>query len=202
MALAYINGRDAGFPLGVPAPADPVPPPRKLSPVGGTATQPRWLSDEEQQTWRGFIAVNQLLFEALDRQLQQDANMPQGYYILLAMLSEAPNRRLRMSELAEITQSSQSRVSHAVSRLEEAGWVRREKVPNDRRGNLAVLTEKGDDVLVRTAPGHVAAVRANLFDLLTPEQGHQLFEICLPVLDNVDPEGRHKLTRAARGAKS
>jgi len=168
--------------------------------VGGVAAQPRWLSDEEQQTWRGFLAVNQLLFEALDRQLQQDASMPHGYYILLAMLSEAPNRRLRMSELAEITQSSQSRVSHAVSRLEENGWVRREKVQGDRRGNLAVLTDEGYEVLTRTAPGHVAAVRENLFDLLRPEQVHQLFEICAAVLDKLDPDGRLRLTRAARGA--
>ncbi|TMM35854.1 MAG: winged helix-turn-helix transcriptional regulator [Actinobacteria bacterium] len=170
--------------------------------MGQLAAQPRWLSDAEQQTWRGFLAVHQLLFEALDRQLQADANMPHGYYVLLAILSEAPGRRMRMNELAELTQSSQSRVSHAVSRLEEAGWVRREKVPNDRRGNLAVLTDVGYDVVVRTAPGHVAAVRANLFDLLTPEQVHQLFEICLAVIDKLDPEGRHKLTRAARGAKS
>jgi len=164
--------------------------------------QPRWLSDEEQQVWRGFIAVNQLLFEALDRQLQSDANMPHGYYILLAMLSEAPNRSLRMSELAEITKSSQSRVSHAVARLEEAGWVRREKVANDKRGNLAVLTDRGYEVVVRTAPGHVAAVRDNLFDLLSPEQVGQLAEICTAVLDKLDPEGRLRLTRAARGAKA
>jgi DNA-binding MarR family transcriptional regulator len=159
------------------------------------------LSDEEQQTWRGFLAVNQLLFEALERQLQAEANLPHGYYILLAMLSEAPNRALRMSELAEITQSSQSRVSHAVSRLEEVGWVRREKVPDDRRGNRAVLTDKGHEVVVRTAPGHVAAVRANLFDLLTVEQVRQLSEICAAVLDKLDPEGRLRLTRAARGAR-
>jgi DNA-binding MarR family transcriptional regulator len=158
----------------------------------------RWLSDEEQQAWRGLLAVNQLLFDALDRQLQADANMPHAYYILLAMLSEAPNRSLRMSELAEITQSSQSRVSHAVSRLEEAGWVRRRKVEGDRRGNLAVLTDAGYDVVVRTAPGHVAAVRENLFDLLSAEQVRQLHEICSVVLDKLDPEGRLGLTRAAR----
>ena len=164
--------------------------------------EPRWLSDEEQQTWRGVLAVNQLLFEALDRQLQADAGIPHGYYVLLAMLSEAPERRMRMTELAYVTGSSQSRVSHAVSRLEEAGWVRREKVPDDRRGNFAVLTDAGYDVVVRTAPGHVAAVRANLFDLLTPEQVHQLSEICVAVIDKLDPEGRHRLSRAARGAKS
>jgi DNA-binding MarR family transcriptional regulator len=167
--------------------------------MGRAAAQPRWLSDEEQQAWRGFIAVNQLLFDALERQMQADANMPHAYYILLAMLSEAPNRSLRMSELAEITQSSQSRVSHAVARLEEAGWVRRRKVEGDRRGNLAVLTDAGWDMVVRNAPGHVAAVRANLFDLLTEEQVHQLSGILGTVLDKLDPEGRYRLTRQARG---
>jgi len=167
--------------------------------MGRAPVQARWLSDEEQQAWRGLLAVNQLLFDALDRQLQADANIPHTYYILLAMLSEAPNRSLRMSELAEITQSSQSRVSHAVARLEEAGWVRRRKVEGDRRGNLAVLTDAGWDVVVRTAPGHVAAVRENLFDQLTREQVQQLHEICSAVLDKLDPGGRLGLTRQARG---
>jgi DNA-binding MarR family transcriptional regulator len=159
------------------------------------------LSDQEQQTWRGFLAVNQLLIEALERQMQADAGLPLGYYIMLAMLSEAPGRALRMSDLAEITQSSQSRVSHAVSRLEEAGWVRRQKVPHDRRGNLAVLTDAGQSVVERSAPGHVDAVRENLFDLLTPQQIQQLSEICAAVLDKLDPEGRSRLTRASRGAR-
>jgi DNA-binding MarR family transcriptional regulator len=161
--------------------------------------EPRWLSDEEQQTWRGFLAVNQLLFEALDRQLQADAGIPHGYYVLLAMLSEAPGRRLRMTELAYVTGSSQSRVSHAVSRLEEAGWVRREKVPDDRRGSLAVLTDAGYEFVTRAAPGHVAAVRANLFDLLSAEQVRQLSEVSAAVLATLDPDGRHRFTRAARG---
>jgi DNA-binding MarR family transcriptional regulator len=160
--------------------------------------EPRWLSDEEQQAWRGFLAINQLLFEALDRQLQTDANMPHAYYRLLAMLSEAPNRSLRMSELAEVTNSSQSRVSHAVARLEEAGWIRREKASDDRRGNVAVLTEVGYEVVARTAPGHVAEVRANLFDLLSEEQVRQLSGICAVLLDKLDPDGRLTLTRAAR----
>jgi DNA-binding MarR family transcriptional regulator len=167
--------------------------------MGQAPAQPRWLSDQEQQTWRGFIAVHQLLFDALDRQLQADAGMPHAYYILLAMLSEAPGRSLRMSELAEITQSSQSRVSHAVARLEEAGWVRRRKVEGDRRGNLAVLTERGWDVVRRTAPGHVAAVRASLFDVLSEDQVRQLSGIVAAVLDKLDPEGRSRLTQASRG---
>ena len=161
--------------------------------------EPHWLSDEEQRTWRGFLAVDRLLFEALDRQLQAEADIPHGYYVLLAMLSEAPGRRLRMTELAYVTGSSQSRVSHAVTRLEENGWVRREKVPNDRRGSLAVLTDAGYEFVARIAPGHVAAVRANLFDLLTEEQVRQLHEICAVVLGKLDPVGRHRFTRAARG---
>jgi DNA-binding MarR family transcriptional regulator len=167
--------------------------------MGHGTAEPRWLTDEEQQTWRGFLALHQLLFEALDRQLQTDAGMSHGYYVLLAVLSEAPNRSLRMSELAEMTNSSQSRVSHAVARLEEAGWIRRERATDDKRGNVAVLTGAGYEEVVRTAPGHVAAVRANLFDLLTDEQVHQLAGICAAVLDKLDPEGRLTLTRASRG---
>ena len=149
--------------------------------------------------WRGFLAVKQLLFEALDRQLQAEAGIPHGYYVLLAVLSEAPERRLRMTELAYLTGSSQSRVSHAVSRLEEAGWVRREKVLDDRRGSLAVLTDTGYEFVARAAPGHVAAVRANLFDLLSAEQVRQLSAIWPAVLGKLDPEGRHRFTRVARG---
>jgi len=167
--------------------------------MGRAPEQPRWLTDEEQQLWRGFLAVNQLLFDALDRQLQAEAGMPHAYYILLAVLSEAPERSLRMSELAEISNSSQSRISHAVARLEEAGWVRRRKVDRDRRGSLAVLTDEGWEVLMRTAPGHVGAVRENLFDLLSREQVRQLADICTALLDKLDPDGRLGLTRASRG---
>jgi DNA-binding MarR family transcriptional regulator len=169
--------------------------------MGQATVRPRWLSDEEQQAWRGFLAVHQLLFDVLDRQMQADANISHGYYVLLAVLSEAPNRSMRMSELAEITSSSQSRVSHAVARLEEAGWVRRRKVEGDKRGNLAVLTERGWEVVVQAAPGHVAAVRENFFDLLTPEQVGQLSEIFAALLDKLDAEGRSRLTRASRGSR-
>jgi DNA-binding MarR family transcriptional regulator len=144
--------------------------------------EPRWLDDEEQRTWRAFLAVIRLLASGLDAQLQRDAGMPHAYYMVLAMLSEAPGRTLRMSELATIVNSSQSRLSHAVARLEERGWVRREKCPSDRRGSMAVLTDAGYDVLVAAAPGHVAAVRQILFDRLTPAQVRQLAEICAAVL--------------------
>jgi DNA-binding MarR family transcriptional regulator len=146
------------------------------------ATTPRWLSDEEQHAWRRLMAMQRHLFDALDRQLTAESGMPHGYYLILAMLSEAPGRSLRMTELASLTNSSQSRLSHAVARLEEAGWVRRARCETDRRGQTATLTDAGYDVLVAAAPGHVAAVRATLFDRLTPDQVKQLTEICTAVL--------------------
>ena len=149
----------------------------------------RWLDDDEQRTWRMFLAVQRRLPEALERQLQSEAGLPHTYYIVLAMLSEAPGRALRMSDLAEITNSSPSRLSHAVARLEDRGWVRRERATEDGRGNLAVLTDAGMDVVVASAPGHVAAVRRYLFDVITPEQRRVLEEICADVLDNLNRAG-------------
>jgi DNA-binding MarR family transcriptional regulator len=139
---------------------------------GGDGT--RWLDDDEQRAWRSFLKAAAAIDEALDRQLQRDAGMPHAYYQVLAMLSESPGRMLRMSELAQLTTSSASRLSHAVARLEEKGWVRRERHPTDRRGALAVLTDDGYAALRAAAPGHVAAVRDLLFDRLAPEQVAQL----------------------------
>ena len=137
----------------------------------------RWLDPVEQRTWRAFREANRLLNEALDRQLQRDAGMPHTYYEILVRLSEVPGRRLRMSDLAHSSLSSRSRLSHAVSRLEERGWVRRESCPTDGRGALAVLTDEGFARLTEAAPGHVAEVRRQLIDRLTPEQVAQLGEI-------------------------
>ena len=137
----------------------------------------RWLSEEEQRTWRSFLAAVQRLHDDLDRELQCDAGLPHAYYQILAMLSEAPGRALRMSELAERTSSSRSRLSHAVSRLEDQGWVRRETCATDRRGSFAVLTDAGFAVLAAAAPGHVEEVRRVLFDRLDAEQVGQLRRI-------------------------
>lgn len=140
-------------------------------------TATRWLSDDEQKVWRSYLLANQLLWAALDRQLQRDAGMPHAYYIILAMLSEAPNRELTMSQLAKVTGSSPSRLSHAVSKLEQAGWIRRRKHDTDGRTTLASLTDDGFEVLAAAAPGHVDEVRNVLFDPLTPEQVDQLGDI-------------------------
>ena len=146
---------------------------------------PRWLDSEEQRTWRAFLTANHLLFEQLDHELQRDANIAHGYYEILVRLSEAPDRTLRMSQLAERSQSSRSRISHAVARLEEAGWVRRETCATDRRGAMALLTEQGFAALAAAAPGHVEGVRSHLFDRLTPEQVAQLRVISEAVRDHL-----------------
>ena len=136
--------------------------------------EPRWLTAEEQDAWRSFMAGCRALFTAVDAQLQRDSGMPLAYYEILVQLSEAPGHALRMSQLAEAASASKSRASHAVARLEERGWVRRVDCPTDRRGQVAELTDEGYAVLVATAPGHVAQVRESLFDGLTPEQVTQL----------------------------
>jgi len=140
-------------------------------------SETRWLSEREQQIWRSFMSATIGLTDALARQLQRDAGMPHAYYEILVALSEAPDRTLRMSELAGIRGSSRSRLSHAIARLEETGWVRRRGCPTDKRGSYAILTEKGFAALEAAAPGHVTEVREKLFDQLTPEQVEQLREI-------------------------
>jgi DNA-binding MarR family transcriptional regulator len=118
-----------------------------------------------------------VLFDALDRQLQRDADMPHAYFEILVRLSEVEGRALRMSELADQTRSSRSRLSHAVARLEERGWVVREDCPTDRRGQIAKLTDTGYAALGDAAPGHVAAVRSFLIEALDREQLDQLAAI-------------------------
>ncbi|SDE80508.1 MarR family winged helix-turn-helix transcriptional regulator [Pseudonocardia oroxyli] len=153
-------------------------------------TEPRWLTPAELKAWMAFVAATTLLDGALDRQLQRDSGMPHAYYLILAMLSDAANHTLRMSELAAATQSSQSRLSHAVTRLEREGWVSRRPCPDDRRSTFATLTPEGLDALRRAAPGHVGTVRDNLFDALTPEQVGQLEAICRAMLGRLtrDPD--------------
>ncbi|MGY1615736.1 MarR family winged helix-turn-helix transcriptional regulator [Geodermatophilus sp. SYSU D00691] len=158
----------------------------------------RWLDDEQQRTWRAWLTVSELLPRVLDAQLQRDAGLTHAAYVVLAMLSEAPGRSRRMSDLARRANQSQSRLSHTVARLEERGWVRRERSAEDGRGNVAVLTESGWDVVRSVAPGHVDAVRTAFFDPLTPDQTKALREVLDTVLERLDPD--HSL-RVEHGAE-
>ncbi|MGW2965092.1 MarR family winged helix-turn-helix transcriptional regulator [Streptomyces sp. NPDC001220] len=137
----------------------------------------RWLTPKEQSAWRAYMAATNLLEDAIDRQLQQDAGMPHLYYGILANLSEEPERKLRMTDLAQKAKITRSRLTYAVTRLEKDGLLRREDCQWDKRSSFAILTDEGMAVLERTAPGHVETVRAAVFDRLSAEQVTQLEEI-------------------------
>src|SRR5215204_5583386 len=146
-------------------------------------SEPRWLSDDQQQSWRKLAGVLTLLPAALDAQLQRDAGLTHFAYWVMAMLSKTPGRALQMTELAAASRSSLSRLSHTVARLEANGFIRREPSPDDARATLAVLTDDGYAKVVETAPGHVEAVRTLVFDVLNPVQVGQLADICADLLD-------------------
>lgn len=163
--------------------------------------EPRWLDQDEHHTWRSYLAATRLLSAQLDRELQHDSGIPQSYYEILVRLSESPDRRLRMSDLADISDSSRSRLSHAVARLVANGWLERESCPTDRRGAFAVLTDAGFEALSSAAPAHVDSVRTHLFDRLTREQVLQLGAIndaILAGLRESSPEIEQECTSRAQ----
>lgn len=144
-----------------------------------------WLSGEQQETWRAFLTVTRLLDAALDRELLRDAQMPHAYYGLLVALAEQEEGRRGLSDLAALVDFSQSRLTHALKRMESYGWVRREPRPDNGREKDAVLTAAGRAALVAAAPGHVTLVRELMFDHLSAPQLAQLRQICgalLPAL--------------------
>jgi DNA-binding MarR family transcriptional regulator len=139
-----------------------------------TAHETRWLTESEDRAWRAFLLATQLLMDRLDRELQEASGIPHAYFAILVVLSEQPERSLRMTEIADRLRFSKSRLTHAIGRLEERGWVERAACPSDRRGAYAVLTEAGLSALAAMAPIHVAGVRRHLLDRLSDEQVGQL----------------------------
>ena len=150
------------------------------------AVETRWLDDEEQKVWRAWLYSSSLLRDRLDRELTHQTGISHAYYEILVALSEAPGRAMRMSELADRCLSSRSRLSHAVSRLEERGWVRRQVCESDGRGQLAVLTDEGFAALEAAAPVHVESVRTHLFDQLSPQQIENMRELGETLLRHLD----------------
>ncbi|MBO1269450.1 MarR family winged helix-turn-helix transcriptional regulator [Arthrobacter cavernae] len=155
-----------------------------------TPAEPRWLNAEERDAWLNLVGVLMRLSSALDAQLRCDAGLSHFEYMVLAGLSEAPERTLRMSELAGFTESGLPRLSQVVGRLEKRGWVHRSPSPSDGRITLATLTEDGWEKIVESAPGHVEAVRAYVFDPLTKAQSRQLGEIGHRILRAIDHQER------------
>ncbi|SNR72236.1 MarR family winged helix-turn-helix transcriptional regulator [Blastococcus mobilis] len=147
----------------------------------------RWLSEDEQLAWRAWLFSSLLLHDRLDRDLIRETGISHAYYEILVQLSETPGHSLRMSELAERCLSSRSRLSHAVARLEERGWVRRQVCAEDGRGQLAVLTDEGFAALEGAAPVHVESVRTHLLDQLSPQQITAMRDIGETLLRHLAP---------------
>lgn len=146
----------------------------------------RWLNEQERQAWLKVAGVMLKLAPALDSQLQRDSNLTHFDYLCLAMLSEADERSLRMSELASQVNSSLSRLSHVIKKLEGRGWVERRPCPDSGRVTMVDLTEQGWQVVERTAPGHVEAVRELVFEGLSSEQVAQLEQIAGVIRSNIE----------------
>lgn len=149
----------------------------------------RWLEDDEQRAWRALVGVVLRLPGALEGELQRDAGLGHFPYWVMALLSEAPGRTLRLSHLAEQAGASLSRLSHVVTRLEAAGFVERRPCPADARATLAVLTESGYARVVAAAPGHVAEVRRRVFDALGPGDVAALERVCGRILAGLGEPG-------------
>jgi DNA-binding MarR family transcriptional regulator len=132
--------------------------------------EPRWLDDRERAAWVAFLAASNLVTRKLEQQIKDDAGLSHTQYEVLVQLSAAPDRALRMSELADRLVTTKSGLTYQITQLERAGLVTRRSCPSDVRGVIAELTDQGMDTLRQAAPGHVAAVRDALIDVLTPEQ--------------------------------
>lgn len=148
-------------------------------------SEPRWLDDTEAQAWRGHLRMSWLLDAAIARDLAREAGLSYPDYHVLAWLSEAPDRRMRMTELAAGMRWSKSRLSHQIARMEERGLVSRAGCPSDARGTFASLTPEGFAAIEQAAPGHVGSIRRNLLDLLTREQVETLAKITEAVVDHL-----------------
>jgi DNA-binding MarR family transcriptional regulator len=157
-------------------------------------TDTPWLTPEQLRAWKKLVAVVEILPGVIDSQLQRDADLTHFEYFTLAMLSEAPERTLRMTSLASATNSTLPRLSHVVSRLEKRGFVERTPCMEDRRATNATLTSVGWEKVVDTAPGHVATVRENVIDPLDDQDVADLDRVMTNLLGTLDPLGRFRVT--------
>jgi DNA-binding MarR family transcriptional regulator len=175
MAIRHL--RAAGHPASAPTPA------RETA-----AEEPpvKWLTAAELDSWLSLVRLMTWLPWSIDQQLQRDSNLRMVEYQVLAMLSESPERTMRMSSLAEVTNASLSRLSHLVRRLEERGLVRREPDPADGRFTNAILTDQGFQALAAAVPGHVAHVRSLVIDVLSPEQLRRLGMAADRIVSRID----------------
>ena len=154
--------------------------------------EPRWLDEQEDRAWRGYRRMRRLLDLELARELMQDAGLSEPDYDVLSDLSETPDQRLRLSELADRMLWSRSRLSHHLARMQQRGLVSREECPSDGRGSIVTLTPAGRHAIEAAAPGHVAAVRRHLIDLLTADEIEALGALTHRVVDHLAGHGRRR----------
>jgi DNA-binding MarR family transcriptional regulator len=145
----------------------------------------KWLSEDEQSAWRAWIAASNTLNHRLSQDLQEQHDITLADYEILVQLSEHPDRRMRMSDLADATLASRSRLSHQVDRLVKRGLVERQECEIDKRGAFAALTDRGWKAILTAAPDHVESVRTYLVDVLTPQEFDALGKACRKISDHV-----------------
>ncbi|MET9324006.1 MarR family transcriptional regulator [Streptomyces sp. NPDC003038] len=142
-----------------------------------TESEPRWLTEPEQDAWYAWRRMFPLVNAEIARDLTQDSGLSEADYDVLSVLGSTEGHRMRISALAVLMQWSRSRLSHQLTRMEQRGIVRREEVATDGRGAEVVLTEVGVNAIMTAAPLHVESVRRHLIDVLTPEQLRTLAEV-------------------------
>ncbi|MGD0556744.1 MAG: MarR family transcriptional regulator [Streptosporangiaceae bacterium] len=160
-----------------------------MTELGDEKPSVKWLTAAELDSWLSVVRLMTWLPWSIDQQLRRDSDLGMVEYQVLAMLSKSPERTLRMSSLAELTNASLSRLSHLVTRLEARGFVRREPDPADGRFTIAILTDKGFQALDEAAPGHVAHVRSLVIDVLSPEQLRRLGLAADRIVSRIDTSG-------------
>ena len=138
--------------------------------------EPKWLSPKEEKAWRSYIVASRRMWDAMECDLSPH-ELSMSDYEILVRLSEAPDRQVRMTELADSAMISKSRLSHRMKVMEKAGWVRREMCKFDKRGQFAIMTEKGWKAIVKAAPDHVASIRGRFMDHLTAKDQEDLARI-------------------------
>lgn len=160
-----------------------------------TAPESPWLSDDQQRVWRQWLTANGRLAATLGRQLSSDSDLSMADFQVLAHLSEAPDGRLRIVQLAEISQWERSRLSHHLTRMERRGMITRQECREDGRGQFACITAQGQAMIEQAAPGHARAVRRLMFDSLTDADLQALDRVTAGLLERIEAEE----TSAGRG---